>query len=861
MAKSGGRARTRVGDERDAAMTGDAGSAPRRPAFGAGEPSAAPGPRGLPPQQTPAATPSRPHGPGARSGTRFAGSGPPGGPVHGVAAIGGEGRLVAGRYLLLGALGRGGMGTVWRAHDTLLGVDRALKEIRFSDDPSGAERHDRAERARREARAAARLAHHPGVVVVHDLVEEPDAPWIVMELLESCRSLDQVVRHDGRLTPQVTARVGLAIVEALDHGHRNDILHRDVKPANVLITADGRVKLADFGIATYLDRAPLTQASAISGTPTYMAPERLRKEQSGPASDLFSLGATLYAAVEGSPPFPTPHDAIRYALDNRYAPPRPLHAGPLGPVLDGLMTHDPRTRLTASSAARMLRELAGDASAPGLPVAESTTAFLPPFPSSEESLGNTGSTSGRGQAGGGGSAAARRAATPGDLSGLSGLWPVSTPAGPAAAPYQRNPPRPSRAAAIPPPATPAAPVRTPASPASPAPAAPDGYRWGPPVRPGSVPPPRQPTPAPPDPRRDRRGRLTRRGLIAGGVLLGTAGGASAFVLRHRDADDPNSDDPNSGGTGSKGAFPDEMRMQLSWTPDVEFAGCFLADSRGYYRDAGFKTAKLLSGGPGALGAEEAVASGEALIGFSSVDVLAREIIRGTHVRAVGALLQRYPWVVASLASAPLRSPADLAGKRIFVDKGAGQIWDTFLDANNIRADTITQVSDGSPDDLITSGQVDGLLSHVYDVALRLRLNGVDVATFLLADHGYPLVSQVYVASVNALTRDRAAIKAALTAEIRGWRDNLSDPQAGTRLTVTTYGKGLDERTQQAMNEIQNTLIVSDDTRRGGLFTVTPALAEKNSRALLSAGYLVTVDQLFDMSLLTEIYEEQPSLLR
>ncbi|MBL7495479.1 serine/threonine protein kinase, partial [Frankia sp. CN7] len=293
-------------------------------------------------------------------------------------AVTGEGRLVAGRYRLLHALGRGGMGTVWRAHDTALGVDRALKEIRFLDEPSAADRHARAERARREARAAARLATHPGVVVVHDLVEERDAPWIVMELLESCRSLDQVVRQDGPLPAPEAARVALTVVEALDHGHRHEILHRDVKPANVLIAGDGRVKIADFGIATYLDREPLTLAGSISGTPTYMAPERLRKDKAGPASDLFSLGATLYAAVEGRAPFPTATDAARFAFDARFGPPRPQRAGPLLPVLDGLMTHDPGRRLSATSAVRMLREIAGPLRAPrSRDGGDTTTAFVP----------------------------------------------------------------------------------------------------------------------------------------------------------------------------------------------------------------------------------------------------------------------------------------------------------------------------------------------------------------------------------------------------------------------------------------------------------------------------------------------------
>ncbi|WP_238431217.1 ABC transporter substrate-binding protein, partial [Frankia nepalensis] len=422
------------------------------------------------------------------------------------------------------------------------------------------------------------------------------------------------------------------------------------------------------------------------------------------------------------------------------------------------------------------------------------------------------------------------------------------------------PPRPAAGPRSAPPAPPAPPApRRP-----PAPPAPPGQQGAPGPRGASSAPLLLPlAPDSAEPRRGRRRDLTRRGLIAAGLALGAGGGAAAFAIsRGRDDGREPAGGPGASPAGgpSGGAIPAELRVQLSWTPNVEFAGCYIAADRGYYRDAGFQSATLLPGGSGAPQAEDAVTNGTALLGFSAVDGLAREIIRGAPVRAVGALYQRYPWVVASRAQAPLRVPADLAGKRIWVEKGSAQIWDTFLAANDIRPDTITQVSEGSPDDLLTAGEIDGLLSHAYDVALRLRLAGVDVVTFLLADHGYPLVSQVYVAAVDALTRERNAIKAALTADIRGWRDNLADPALGTRLTLATGAKGLDEPTQRAMNEIQNTLIVSDDTRRNGLLTVTPALAEKNVKALLSAGYRVDVADLFDMSLLAEVYRDDPTLL-
>jgi ABC-type nitrate/sulfonate/bicarbonate transport system substrate-binding protein len=733
-----------------------------------------------------------------------------------------EGRLIAGRYLLIRTLGSGGMGTVWQAHDATLNVDRALKEIRFGDQPTVAELRDRARRARREAHAAARLAGHPGVVIVHDLVEEGDAPWIVMELLASCQSLEQLVRRHGPVAPEDTARIGLAVVEALDHGHRLDILHRDVKPANVLLTVDGRVKLADFGIATYLDRAPLTQAGSISGTPTYMAPERLRKEMAGPASDLFALGATLYTAVEGRPPFPAATDAARYAYSAAHPPPRPARAGALERVLDGLLVHDPRNRLTADSAARMLRQLVEERPArrSGSAGIDATTAILEmlgplpahpepgswstPGPAMESGPGY-GSGPGHGSGHGSGPAASRDAAGSEEQTGVAPANRVAS-----------GPPDP---------------------------------RWT----------GRQPDlPA----RRNDEPRPSRRGLLAAGALLGIGGAGAAILVGLRAAGRDRGDAAANGtgaGAGPGEPVPSTLNLQLSWEPDTEFAGSFIADSRGYYRDAGFHDVKLLPGGTDALGAEAAVSSGLALLGFTAVDVLAREIIRGTEVRAVGALYQKYPFVIASRAADPLRTPADMIGRRIWVDKGSQHIWDAFLDANGLGRDMVEQVSDGSPPDLLTAGDIDGLLSHAFDISMRLQLAGVDIATFLLADHGYPLVSQVYVASVASLRRDRAGIAAALTAEIRGWRDNLADPSLGTRLAVTRYGSGLDEATEQRRNVIQNGLIATADTRAHGLLTVTPALVQANVRTLLSLGYRVDPDALFDLSILAEVYAAHPDL--
>src|ERR671921_437425 len=193
------------------------------------------------------------------------------------------------------------MGTVWRATDEVLGREVAVKEVVFPHGVSDRDRDVLRERTRREARAAARL-DHPSAVTVYDVVEQDGSPYLVMELVEA-RTLSEVVRTDGPLSPQATAHVGLALLGALETAHRQGIVHRDVKPGNVMVRDDGRVVLTDFGIATSTGDSSLTSTGLLLGSPAYIAPERARGGSPEPASDLWSLGATLFTAVEGRPPF------------------------------------------------------------------------------------------------------------------------------------------------------------------------------------------------------------------------------------------------------------------------------------------------------------------------------------------------------------------------------------------------------------------------------------------------------------------------------------------------------------------------------------------------------------------------------
>jgi eukaryotic-like serine/threonine-protein kinase len=274
----------------------------------------------------------------------------------------GEGSVLGRRYRLLSRIGRGGMGTVWHAHDDLLDRDVAVKEVRYPPGLTESERSVLYERTLREARSAARLSH-PGIVTVHDVVEAGGRPCIVMELLRA-RSLQDLIDEGVELSPVQVAEVGAQTLAALRAAHDAGILHRDIKPANVLLSGDGpvcpdtRVVITDFGIATMAGETALTQAGLVVGSPAYIAPERARGESAVPASDLWALGATLYAACEGRPPHDRVEAMAALAAVLTEEPPPPEHAGPLTPVLLGLLARDPAVRMAAGDAADALGRIA-----------------------------------------------------------------------------------------------------------------------------------------------------------------------------------------------------------------------------------------------------------------------------------------------------------------------------------------------------------------------------------------------------------------------------------------------------------------------------------------------------------------------
>ncbi|MGW2765727.1 protein kinase domain-containing protein [Streptomyces sp. NPDC001275] len=262
-------------------------------------------------------------------------------------------RLLAGRYRLGKVLGRGGMGTVWRAEDETLGRTVAVKELRFPSNIDEDEKRRLITRTLREAKAIARI-RDTSAVTVFDVVDEDDRPWIVMELVEG-KSLAEVIREDGLLEPRRAAEVGLAVLDVLRSAHGQGILHRDVKPSNVLIADDGRVVLTDFGIAQVEGDPSITSTGMLVGAPSYISPERARGHKPGPAADLWSLGGLLYAAVEGTPPYDKGSAIATLTAVMTEPLEEPRNAGPLRDVIHGLLNKDPVERLDDAGARTMLK--------------------------------------------------------------------------------------------------------------------------------------------------------------------------------------------------------------------------------------------------------------------------------------------------------------------------------------------------------------------------------------------------------------------------------------------------------------------------------------------------------------------------
>ena len=285
------------------------------------------------------------------------------------------GRIVAGRYAVVGELGRGGMGTVWRAQDQVIGRQVALKELRIPAGLSRVEHDTFVQRVLREARTAGAL-NDPAIVTVHDVVPEGGAMFIVMELIEA-RNLADIVAQDGPLDARRVSDIGLQVLSALDTAHAAGIVHRDIKPSNIMLLPGDRVKLTDFGIAQGTDDPSLTATGGIMGSPGYMAPELFQGRPPSAATDLWSLGATLFHVAEGRAPFQRGNTAATLHAILYEQPHLNQVQGPLAAVINGLLVHQVEQRLNVTRARELLTSGMSTRAVPSVAPSEASTEVMP----------------------------------------------------------------------------------------------------------------------------------------------------------------------------------------------------------------------------------------------------------------------------------------------------------------------------------------------------------------------------------------------------------------------------------------------------------------------------------------------------
>ena len=350
--------------------------------------------------------------------------------------------------------------------------------------------------------------------------------------------------------------------------------------------------------------------------------------------------------------------------------------------------------------------------------------------------------------------------------------------------------------------------------------------------------------------------LDRRQVLRGG-LFGAAALATAPLLAAC-----GSSGTKGASTGSKTASYGTLDYRLSWIKNVEFAGAYIADTNGYYTTAGFSKVNLIAGGPTATPMEADVQTGKAMVAISSPDITGAAILKGADLKIIGAGYQKNPFAIMSMTKTAITTPQDMIGKKIGVQAANESVWDAFLKANNLTDAKITKVPVQFDPLPLTQGVVDGWFSFITNEPNDLRSKGFDVSTFLLADFNYPLVSETYFVKSDTITKNRDMVKAFLVAEIKGWKMSVADPALGATLAANTYGKGngLTVAEQTLESKSQNALVVSSDTTANGLFTVTPALVAQNISTLKFAGVDISADKLFDLSLISEVYQENPTLV-
>jgi len=356
---------------------------------------------------------------------------------------------------------------------------------------------------------------------------------------------------------------------------------------------------------------------------------------------------------------------------------------------------------------------------------------------------------------------------------------------------------------------------------------------------------------------DRRMFLKSSAFGAAGFTLLSSG-----LLAACSSDDAETSASGGGGSSDLGT----LDLQLSWIKNAEFAGHYIADKEGYYTDAGFSKVNLMAGGSGSP-ADSVVAAGKALVGIAAPDLTASAILaqkkQGSAQNIIiGAEFQKNPFCITSPADSPILKPEDMIGKKIGVQATNDVIWSAWLKGLGIPEDEIEKVVvqfDPAP---LVAGEVDGWMSFIINEPVILELAGFPNENLMLNDFGYPMFAETYSVKAENVEKERDKLKAFLVGAIKGWRGNIEDPAEGGRLAVEVYGKDLDLDPEAAPLEsaAANDLIYTDETKTNGIMTMSQTLIDETLATLNLAGIEIEESELFDTSLITEVYEENPDLL-
>lgn len=362
--------------------------------------------------------------------------------------------------------------------------------------------------------------------------------------------------------------------------------------------------------------------------------------------------------------------------------------------------------------------------------------------------------------------------------------------------------------------------------------------------------------------RNLAARQTDRRTFLKAAGVGVAGIAGLSVLAGCSTSSPAASSTTA--AAGKGDFG-SVAMQLSWIKNIEFAGEYFADSKGYYKSAGFSSVDLLAGGSATTSPEALVLSNKVLTGLSSPIVTGAAILNNNApLKIIGAVYQRDPFCILSLKEkTPMATVADLKGKKIGVQTGPNeQIWNGFLKVNNIDPSELTVVPVQYDPTVLATGTVDGYFAYVTDEPIIMKSKGYTPVMVEFADNGLVFSTQTYVASQQDISGKRDMLKAFMKAEVQGWNDAVASPSESASLAVNKYGKDqkLDMPTQLAEAKAQNQFVATNETKTSGVLHMTNALVDQNISALKAMGIKISADQLFDMSLLAEVFKENPRLI-